>query len=98
MPTRSRPIRAGFTRAGISGRADCLVYPSTGPSPLDLLPYTPDGKPVTGTFRLGVSPGMVKHEGTQTVLWAEEQFEKNGGLFNIARNIKNGRPADDDGE
>ncbi|MCX5278208.1 helix-turn-helix domain-containing protein [Streptomyces virginiae] len=77
---------------------DCIVYPSTGPSPLDLLPYTPDGKPVTGTFRLGVSPGMVKHEGTQTVLWAEEQFEKNGGLFNIARNIKNGRPADDDGE
>ncbi|MFI7178990.1 telomere-associated protein Tap [Streptomyces spororaveus] len=77
---------------------DCIVYPSNGPSPLDLLPYTPDGKPATGTFRLGVSPGMVKHEGTQTVLWAEEQFEKNGGLFNIARNIKNGRPADDDGE
>ncbi|MGW2586355.1 telomere-associated protein Tap [Streptomyces virginiae] len=78
---------------------DCIVYPSNGPSPLDLLPYTPDGKPVTGTFRLGVSPGMVKHEGTQTVLWAEEQFEKNGGLFNIARNIKNGgRTTDDDGE
>ncbi|MEU8843436.1 helix-turn-helix transcriptional regulator [Streptomyces roseus] len=77
---------------------DCLVYPSNGPSPLDLLPYTPDGKPVTGTFRLGVSPGMVKHEGTQTVLWAEAEFEKSGGLFNIARNIKNGRPADDDGE
>lgn len=77
---------------------DCLVYPSNGPSPLDLLPYTPDGKPMTGTFRLGVSPGMVKHEGTQTVLWAEAEFEKNGGLFNIARNIKNGRPADDDGE
>ncbi|MGW7441278.1 telomere-associated protein Tap [Streptomyces sp. NPDC054849] len=77
---------------------DCIVYPSNGPSPLDLLPYTPDGKPATGTFRLGVSPGMVKWEGTQTVLWAEEQFEKNGGLFNIARNIKNGRPADDDGE
>ncbi|MGW2588356.1 telomere-associated protein Tap, partial [Streptomyces virginiae] len=77
---------------------DCIVYPSNGPSPLDLLPYPPDGKPVTGTFRLGVSPGMVKHEGTQTTLWAEEQFEKNGGLFNIARNIKSGRPADDDGE
>nr|WSW49795.1 helix-turn-helix domain-containing protein [Streptomyces sp. NBC_01001] len=77
---------------------DCLVYPSNGPSPLDLLPYTPEGKPVTGTFRLGVSPGMVKHEGTQTVLWAAAEFEKSGGLFNIARNIKNGRPADDDGE
>ncbi|MFD6876998.1 MULTISPECIES: telomere-associated protein Tap [unclassified Streptomyces] len=77
---------------------DCIVYPSAGPSPLDLLPYTHDGKPVTGTFRLGVSPGMVKHEGTQTSLWAEEQFEKNGGLFNIARNIKSGRPANNNGE
>ncbi|MBT2446201.1 helix-turn-helix domain-containing protein [Streptomyces sp. ISL-43] len=74
---------------------DCIVYPSDGPSPLDFLPYTPDGKPVTGTFRLGVSPGMVKWEGTQTVLWAEQKIEELGGLFNIARNIKDGRPADD---
>ncbi|TGA91163.1 helix-turn-helix transcriptional regulator [Streptomyces sp. MZ04] len=77
---------------------DCIVYPSTGPSPLDLLPYTSEGKPAPGTFRLGVSPGMVKHEGTQTVLWAESQFENHGGLFNIARNIKDGGPAADDGE
>ncbi|MDQ1012898.1 hypothetical protein QFZ82_007383 [Streptomyces sp. V4I23] len=45
---------------------DCVVYPSDGPSPLDFLPRTPDGKQVPGGFRLGVSPGMVKHEGTQT--------------------------------
>ncbi|MGQ5640810.1 MULTISPECIES: telomere-associated protein Tap [unclassified Streptomyces] len=68
---------------------DAIVYPSPGPSPLDVLPHTPEGKPVPGAFRLGVSPGMVKHQGTQTVLWAEEQFEEHGGVFNIANLIKN---------
>ncbi|MFJ2559191.1 MULTISPECIES: telomere-associated protein Tap [unclassified Streptomyces] len=67
---------------------DAIVYPSPGPSPLDILPHTPEGKPVPGTFRLGVSPGMVKHQGTQTVLWAEEQFEERGGVFNISNLIK----------
>ncbi|MGY4280754.1 telomere-associated protein Tap [Streptomyces sp. M18.1] len=67
---------------------DALVYPSPGPSPLDFLPHTPDGKPAPGSFRLGVSPGMVKHQGTQTVLWAEQQFEEQGGVFNIANLIK----------
>ncbi|MGW4186240.1 telomere-associated protein Tap [Streptomyces albidoflavus] len=67
---------------------DAIVYPSPGPSPLDVLPYTPEGKPAPGTFRLGVSPGMVKHQGTQTVLWAEQQFEERGGIFNISNLIK----------
>ncbi|MGW2107623.1 telomere-associated protein Tap [Streptomyces sp. NPDC001948] len=67
---------------------DAIVYPSPGPSPLDVLPHTPEGKSVPGTFRLGVSPGMVKHQGTQTVLWAESQFEERGGVFNIANLIK----------
>ncbi|MFB7076463.1 telomere-associated protein Tap [Streptomyces sp. NPDC056308] len=67
---------------------DAIVYPSPGPSPLDILPHTDEGKPVPGTFRLGVSPGMVKHQGTQTVLWAESQFEERGGVFNIANLIK----------
>jgi hypothetical protein len=72
---------------------DAVVYPSPGPSPLDVLPHTPEGKPVPGTFRLGVSPGMVKHQGTQTVLWAEAQFEERGGVFNIANLIKTDRSA-----
>ncbi|MFI6530176.1 telomere-associated protein Tap [Streptomyces uncialis] len=68
---------------------DAIVYPSPGPSPLDILPLTPEGKPVPGTFRLGVSPGMVKHQGTQSVLWAEQQFEERGGVvFNISNLIK----------
>ncbi|WP_281803388.1 hypothetical protein [Streptomyces sp. SS52] len=31
---------------------------------------------------------MVKHQRTQTVLWAEQQFEEQGGVFNIANLIK----------
>ncbi|MET9551187.1 hypothetical protein ABZY36_38845 [Streptomyces sp. NPDC006627] len=68
--------------------ADAIVYPSPGPSPLDVLPHTPEGKAASGTFRLGVSPGMVKYQGTQTVLWAEPQFEERGGVFNISNLIK----------
>ncbi|MGW3864773.1 hypothetical protein ACWEDZ_25240, partial [Streptomyces sp. NPDC005047] len=76
---------------------DAVVYPSPGPSPLDVLPHTPEGKPVPGTFRLGISPGMVKHQGTRTVLWAEERFEEQGGVFNIANHIKTD-PAAGEGE
>ncbi|MFJ7200968.1 MULTISPECIES: telomere-associated protein Tap [unclassified Streptomyces] len=72
---------------------DAIVYPSSGPSPLDVLPHTPEGKPAPGTFRLGVSPGMVKHQGTQTVLWAEAQFEERGGVFNISNLIKTDQSA-----
>ncbi len=67
---------------------DAIVYPSPGPGPLDVLPHTGEGKPVPGTFRLGVSPGMVKHQGTRTVLWAEERFEEHGGVLNVANLIK----------
>ncbi|MGW4881795.1 telomere-associated protein Tap [Streptomyces sp. NPDC004262] len=69
--------------------SDCAVYASDGPSPLDFLPYR-DGKPLPGGFRLGVSPGMVKHEGTQSVLWAEGLLEEHGPDVNIARHIKTG--------
>ncbi|MEW2373406.1 helix-turn-helix domain-containing protein [Streptomyces sp. NPDC006656] len=77
---------------------DAIVYPSPGPSPLDVLPQTPEGKPVPGGFRLGVSPGMVKWQGTQTVLWAEQQFEERGGVFNIANLIKTADPTAGEGE
>jgi transcriptional regulator with XRE-family HTH domain len=79
--------------------SDCAVYAADGPSPLDFLPYK-DGKPLPGGWRLGVSPGMVKWEGTQTVLWGEgvrEQF--NAPELNLARYIKDGQVTNkDDGE
>ncbi|MFE0514898.1 telomere-associated protein Tap [Streptomyces sp. NPDC058964] len=70
--------------------SDCAVYASDGPAPLDFLPYK-DGKPLPGGFRIGVSPGMVKHEGTQSVLWAEGLREEHGDHLNLARYIKSGQ-------
>ncbi|GAA2407999.1 helix-turn-helix transcriptional regulator [Streptomyces glaucosporus] len=74
--------------------SDCAVYFSDGPGPLDVLPRTGDGRPAPGAFRLGVSPGMVKHEGTQEMLWALELLDEG---HNPARHIK-GADAALDGE
>ncbi|MFG3250335.1 telomere-associated protein Tap [Streptomyces sp. NPDC048187] len=76
--------------------SDCAVYASDGPSPLDFLPYR-DGKPLPGGFKLGVNPGLVKWEGTQTVLWGEGVREQFGAPeLNLARYIKDGTVTDQD--
>ncbi|MFG2631047.1 telomere-associated protein Tap [Streptomyces sp. NPDC048473] len=79
--------------------SDCVVYAVNGESPLDFLPYR-EGKPLPGGFKLGVNPGLVKHEGTQTTLWGEgarEQFK--APELNLARYIKDGTVTDvDNGE
>jgi DNA-binding transcriptional regulator YiaG len=72
--------------------SDCVVYPSPGPSPLDLLPRTAEGKPVPGTFRLGVSPGMVKLEGARPFIDAVGLADAGA---NPARHIKDGEDDDD---
>jgi hypothetical protein len=79
--------------------SDCVVYAANGPSPLDFLPYR-DGKPLPGGFKLGINPGLVKHEGTQSVLWGEEVRERfNAPELNLARYIKDGTVTDaDNGE
>ncbi|MFF9021357.1 telomere-associated protein Tap [Streptomyces eurythermus] len=70
--------------------SDCVVYAADGTSPLDFLPYR-DGTPLPGGFKLGVNPGLVKHEGTQTVLWGEEVRERfDAPALNLARYIKDG--------
>ncbi|MFI2318489.1 transcriptional regulator [Streptomyces sp. CB00072] len=91
---------AAFTgQYPIAVLSDCVVYAADGPSPLDFLPYR-DGKPLPGGFKLGINPGLVKHEGTQTVLWGEgvrEQFD--APQLNFARFIKDGTVTDaDNGE
>ncbi|MFF1959873.1 telomere-associated protein Tap [Streptomyces sp. NPDC058220] len=76
--------------------SDCAVYAVDGESPLDFLPYR-EGKPLPGGFKLGVNPGLVKHEGTQSVLWGEgvrEQFK--APELNLARYIKDGTVTDQD--
>jgi hypothetical protein len=76
--------------------SDCVVYASAGPSPLDFLPH-PGGKPLPGGFKLGINPGLVKHEGTQTVLWGEEVRERlDAPELNLARYIKDGTVTDAD--
>ncbi|MGX1471206.1 UNVERIFIED_CONTAM: transcriptional regulator with XRE-family HTH domain [Streptomyces canus] len=79
--------------------SDCVVYAADGTSPLDFLPYR-DGKPLPGGFKLGINPGLVKHEGTQDVLWGEEVRERfNAPELNLARYIKDGTVTDvDNGE
>jgi hypothetical protein len=77
--------------------SDCVVCPAPTTSPLDLLPYTTSGKPLPGSFRLGVAPGLVKTEGVQTMAWAADVMERGG---NPAQLIKGGGhdAALDDGE
>ncbi|KUL24587.1 telomere-associated protein Tap [Streptomyces regalis] len=79
--------------------SDCVVYAVDGESPLDFLPYR-DDKPLPGGFKLGINPGLVKWEGTQSVLWGEgvrERFE--APELNLARYIKTGEVTNvDDGE
>ncbi|MBG7704798.1 helix-turn-helix transcriptional regulator [Streptomyces sp. MC1] len=76
--------------------SDCVVYAANGESPLDFLPYR-DGKPLPGGFKLGINPGLVKHEGTQSVLWGEEVRERfNAPELNLARYIKDGTVTDID--
>ncbi|NEY35141.1 helix-turn-helix domain-containing protein [Streptomyces sp. PRKS01-65] len=75
--------------------SDCVVYPAPSPSPLDFLPYAESGKPVPGAFRLGLSPGLAKPEGVQSMMWAVDLMEQ--GL-NPARHIKGGDAVLDEGE
>ncbi|MFJ7898750.1 telomere-associated protein Tap [Streptomyces anthocyanicus] len=86
-------LAAATGRYPVAVLSDCAVYAADGPSPLDVLPYGADGKTVPGSFRLGVSPGKVKHEGTQSVLWGADVLERlgaDGHVANLARYIKAG--------
>ncbi|MFD5429470.1 telomere-associated protein Tap [Streptomyces sp. NPDC127084] len=92
-------LAAATGRYPVAVLSDCAVYAADGPSPLHVLPYDADGRTVPGSFRLGVSPGMVKHEGTQTTLWAEEVREQHGRFLNLARYVRTGEvTAKDDGQ
>ncbi|MFD8525300.1 telomere-associated protein Tap [Streptomyces capillispiralis] len=88
---------AAFTgQYPVSILSDCVVYAADGTSPLDFLPYR-DGKPLPGGFKLGINPGLVKHEGTQTVLWGEEVRDRfDAPELNLARYIKDGTVTDTD--
>lgn len=73
--------------------SDCALYASAGPSALDVLPLTQDGKPVSGALRLGVSPGHVKFEGARAM---PELLELIADGVNPARHIKKSGAVSDD--
>ncbi|MGW2282665.1 telomere-associated protein Tap [Streptomyces sp. NPDC001770] len=102
MHRKMTALAAATGRYPVAILSDCAVYTADGPTPLDVLPYDRDGNTVPGSFRLGVSPGMVKHEGTQGVLWGVEVLEQlgaDGRIANLARYIKTGEvTARDTGE
>ncbi|OMI91355.1 transcriptional regulator [Streptomyces sp. M1013] len=102
MHRKMLALAAATGRYPVAVLSDCAVYAADGPSPLDVLPYGTDGKTVPGSFRLGISPGMVKHEGTQSVLWGADVLERlgaDGHVANLARYIKTGEvTAKDTGE
>ncbi|MFI2619521.1 hypothetical protein [Streptomyces sp. NPDC018584] len=65
---------------------DAIVYPPPGPSPLDVLPHTLEGKPEPGTFRLGVSPGSQAPGHPDRPVG--RAAVRGGGVLNIANLIK----------
>ncbi|MER7720053.1 helix-turn-helix domain-containing protein [Streptomyces flaveolus] len=75
--------------------SDCVVYPAPTDNVLDLLPRAGSGKPLPGAFRLGVTPGLVKVEGVQTMAWAVDLIDQGG---NPAQLIKGTDAVLDDGE
>lgn len=77
---------AATGRHPLAVASDCVVYAATGPSPVHALAYT-DGKAAPGTFQIGVNPGYVKHEGTQSMAWALEGLDTGA---NIAMYVKTG--------
>ncbi|GLF94878.1 telomere-associated protein Tap [Streptomyces yaizuensis] len=79
----------------LAALSDCVVYPSAGPSPLDFLPLTPEGRVLPGGFRLGATPGLAKVEGVQELAWAVDLMEQG---YNPARHIKGGDAVLDEGE
>lgn len=65
--------------------SDCVVYPAHRPTALDAVPAGSDGTGVTGAFRLGVSPGLAKEEGVQSMQWHRQMHDDN---INPARYVK----------
>ncbi|WEV23755.1 helix-turn-helix transcriptional regulator [Streptomyces sp. 71268] len=104
MHRKMLALAAATGRYPVAILSDCAVYAADGPSPLDVLPYDDAGKTIPGSFRLGVSPGMVKHEGSQPMWWGAEIYERLADptgkkVANLARYIKTGEvTAKDTGE
>ena len=78
--------------------SDCAVYASDGPSPARLPAVPRTASRCRAASGSASRPGMVKHEGTQSVLWAEAVRADRARQLNPARHIKGGTVTADDGE
>ncbi|MFB7678305.1 helix-turn-helix transcriptional regulator [Kitasatospora purpeofusca] len=83
-----RKLRRMYAQTGLHAFAilsDCAVFASPGPGALDIL-TRPDGT-LTTSLRLGVSPGLVKFEGSRPMAEIAELIADD---VNPARHIKTG--------
>ncbi|WP_424217801.1 telomere-associated protein Tap (plasmid) [Streptomyces sp. BI20] len=81
---------AATGRYPVSVAVDCVVYPTATPMPVEFT--QPDGVRVPGGWRIGTSPGHVKVEGVQTLMWAEAARERyDRPVLNLAAGLKTGR-------
>ncbi|WP_405533784.1 transcriptional regulator (plasmid) [Streptomyces avidinii] len=84
MHRKMQSLATTANRYPLAVNTDCVVYAIDGLSPLPLL-LGPDGEAIRGGFRLGVNPGSVKHQGSQTIAWALDLLADG---VNIANEIK----------
>ncbi|KOV62947.1 hypothetical protein ADL00_23605 [Streptomyces sp. AS58] len=84
MHRKMHNLATTASRYPLAVNNDCVVYAIDGLSPLPLL-LGSDGEPIRGGFRLGVNPGSVKHQGSQTIGWALDLLADG---VNIANEIK----------
>ncbi|MEU0218353.1 XRE family transcriptional regulator [Streptomyces sp. NPDC006265] len=84
MHRKMQNLATTANRYPLAVNNDCVVYAIDGLSPLPVL-LGPDGEPIRGGFRLGVNPGSVKHQGSQTIDWALDLLVDG---VNIANEIK----------
>ncbi|MFG2548293.1 hypothetical protein ACGFOM_38375 [Streptomyces sp. NPDC048594] len=79
--------------------ADAIVYRSPGPSPLDVLPHPPEGKPAPGTLRSGsVNPPEWSSTEAPRRSCGTEQCEEHGDVFNVSKSPIKTDPAAGDEE
>lgn len=84
MHRKMRNLAEAANRYPLAVNTDCVIYATDDLSPLPVL-LGPDGQPIRGGFRLGVNPGSVKHQGSQTMAWALDLLADG---VNIANEIK----------
>ncbi|MFJ4732538.1 telomere-associated protein Tap [Streptomyces sp. NPDC088770] len=86
LHSKIRKLAEQTGRYPLAVLSDCVLYPASTSSALDIIPDGPDQQGIKGLIRLGVNPGCSKEEGVQSMSWYQHQLTQ--GL-NPARYVKN---------